>query len=160
MSENPPSSMSDQIPHAPPSYLITLPLLQQESCRVGLARIGLNLLFPLSNFPSTDPHPAPWLSVSLCPCWIRHWAWPLALSYCKPPLHKVFLTILNKYLSPFFFNSSLNPTAIEQTKPFKNGTAYGGCEVFKKAMKVVSRMYITRQSILLEGMVREEPTKP
>ena len=45
------------IPSPMISYHPDLP--QQESCRVSLARISLSPQFPLSSFPSTDPHSHP-----------------------------------------------------------------------------------------------------
>ena len=46
------------LPHHPPGNIPSLlACLQQESCWFRLARIPLTLMFPLSEFPSSDPTP-------------------------------------------------------------------------------------------------------
>lgn len=70
---------------------------------------------PLTNFPSTDPYPAPWLYNPTCPCWIQ------SLSKLFPPLQnpnevdptpmvmvldKVCLPSLTSVTNYFFFNNS------------------------------------------------------
>lgn len=48
--------------HYPPGDVCSpWPVFSKESCSVGLARTPSLLMFPLSNCPFTDPHPAPWL---------------------------------------------------------------------------------------------------
>lgn len=44
---------------------------------------ALGLMFPLTNFPSTDPHHGPWVEIPTCPCYVQSW---FALSHCKTPL--------------------------------------------------------------------------
>ena len=68
----------DQIPHSspqPPGDVWSPTCLWQGFCQIDLARnSSLPLMFSLSNFPSTDAHPAPWLQISTCSCWIQNWA--------------------------------------------------------------------------------------
>lgn len=45
---------------------------------------SLLLMFPLSNFPSTYPHPAPRLQSPAFPCWFR--VIPISIPYYKTPL--------------------------------------------------------------------------
>lgn len=61
--------------HYPPgNQVITRPCLQQEPWKVELVRRPRDPVFPLTSFPSTDPHPAPWLSITTCPHSIQSWA--------------------------------------------------------------------------------------
>lgn len=60
-----PQMMSDH--PGPPSARILLGQFNQKPP---------TLMFPLSNFPSTDPHTAPWLWIPTCPrcVWSRAWS--------------------------------------------------------------------------------------
>lgn len=65
---------SEQIPRSPPApswHLITWSSTGTLSSQFSNPLFPL--MYPLNNFLSTDPHPAPWLLIPTCPC--RMWPW-------------------------------------------------------------------------------------
>lgn len=86
--QNPPSLISHQVPHPPPSprgCLTTLACLQQESWQINLARILSSLMFPLSNFPTIDPHTCSLAINSRFPLLYLELS-PASFPHCKTPL--------------------------------------------------------------------------
>ena len=59
----------DQNPHPPPS-----PKVMSHLPGLSSARIPLPLMYPLSKFPLTGPHPALWLPAASGPHCIQNWA--------------------------------------------------------------------------------------
>ena len=72
-------------------YLITLACLQQESCRIKLARIPHLLMFPFSNFASID-----------------HWPWSLAINFYWSLLYSELNPTFNTEVSLLPLQSFLN----------------------------------------------------
>ena len=96
-SESSPSTISQVMSHLP---------------GLSSARIPLPLRYPLSKFPPTDPHPAPWLPVSSRPHCIQNWAQSykggLSFSYCNSS-NKICLAIFNGCWVKFLFRPSPSP---------------------------------------------------
>lgn len=103
------------------SDLPTPTCLQQESCPVSLARFSLMPMFPLSNSPSIDTQPVPWLKFSLAQAVFRTEPSSRLRSlfpYCNRSRVKSIFTALTTIQLWFFLGNShgsslLSPSVAE-----------------------------------------------
>lgn len=105
-SENPPFSLSDQIPHPPTAILLP----SQPAYHVGLPRI---LPYPWCLL-SVIFHPLPPIQLLGCKSPLIFVAFgvepdlcPTAKSHCSGPSWRVFCTTFNKCHKPFFFDTRI-----------------------------------------------------